>query len=293
MKYLSGIVCLLMCACNLSEPKEFDWQGHRGARGNYPENTSPAFFYALDQGMHTLEMDVVISADSQVVVSHEPFFNPEICDTGLLQSDSLENNIYSLSYSIISQIDCGLKGNPHFEGQQKMAIAKPLLIDVIQASDEYARQLGRTLPAYNIEIKSRPQWDGKFHPNVEAYADLVMSIITETGIDFRVSIQSFDERPLQYLHHRYPNLSLTLLVEDEMPASDHIRVLGFKPDVYSCQYHLVDETLVQFCHDNDMKIIPWTVNDEAEIRRLGKLGVDGVITDYPALKEKITGQPGG
>ncbi len=271
----------------MEEPENFDWQGHRGARGNYPENTTPAFFFALDNGMNTLEMDVVISADSQVVVSHEPFFSEAISNIDSLKRDSLPNNIYKLSYSQIANIDCGSKGNAGFPDQVKMALAKPLLKDVIQATEEYAIQTQRSLPFYNIEIKSRPEWDGEFHPGIEVYADLLMQVATDAQIEYRLTVQSFDDRPLQYVHQRYPDVILALLVEDSTSAEDHLSQLGFTPNIYSCYYLLVDEALVKFCKERGMKLIPWTVNDAAEIKRLKALGVDGVITDYPALRKEF------
>ncbi len=290
MRKLAAILGLAICACNPSQMEEsenFDWEGHRGARGNYPENTTPAFFFALDNGMNTLEMDVVITADSQVVVSHEPFFNEEICAIDSLNRDSLPNNLYKLTYSQISDIDCGSRGNARFPEQTKMSIAKPLLKDVIQAAEEYVTQTQRALPFYNIEIKSQPEWDGEFHPNVEVYADLLMKVVTEAQIEYRLTVQSFDARPLQYVHAKYPDVTLALLVEDSVSAEKHLVQLGFTPNIYSCYYLLVDEAMVKFCKEKGMKLIPWTVNDLKEIKRLKGLGVDGVITDYPALRKEF------
>lgn len=290
MRKLTAVLSLAICACNpagMEEPENFDWQGHRGARGNYPENTTPAFFFALEQGMNTLEMDVVISADSQVVVSHEPFFNEDICNIDSLKRDSLPNNLYKLTYSQIADIDCGSQGNSGFPDQVKMSIAKPLLKDVIQATEEYALQIKRTLPSYNIEIKSRPLWDGKFHPSVEIYADLLMQVATEAQIEYRLTVQSFDDRLLQYVHAKYPDVTLALLVEDSVSVKEHLTQLGFTPNIYSCYYLLVDEALVKFCKEKEMKLIPWTVNDAKETKRLKDLGVDGVITDYPELKKRF------
>lgn len=290
MRKLAAILSLAICACNpslMEEPENFDWQGHRGARGDFPENTTPAFFHALDMGMKTLEMDVVITADSQVVVSHEPFFNEEICAIDSLKRDSLPNNLYKLTYSQISEIDCGSLGNTRFPEQSKMSIAKPLLKDVIQAAEEYATQTQRAMPFYNIEIKSRPEWDGEFHPSVEVYADLLMKVATEAQIEYRLTIQSFDDRPLQYIHQKYPDVTLALLVEDSVSAEKHLTKLAFIPNIYSCYYLFVDEALVNFCKEKGMKLIPWTVNDAAEIKKLKALGIDGVITDYPALRKEF------
>lgn len=288
MRKLILLIPLLMMACtDTNDFRDFDWQGHRGARGNYPENTTPAFFHALDQGMTTLEMDVVITADSQVVVSHEPFFNEDICHVDSLERDSLPNNIYKLTYEQVEEVDCGSKGNPGFADQQPTAIGKPLLRGVIEAADAYASQTGRQLPYYNIEIKSRPDWDGKYHPEVPRYADLLVEVLQEAQVAHRFTIQSFDDRALQYVHQTYPEYRLALLVEDDLTAKEHLDRLDFTPEIYSCYYPLVTKELVEFCHKKEMQIIPWTVNEEEQIRQLMNMGVDGVITDYPALKEKF------
>jgi glycerophosphoryl diester phosphodiesterase len=288
VRILSQVLILLSiisCKEAVKTPPEFDWQGHRGARGIYPENTIPAFLFALDQGVKTLELDVVITADSQVVASHEPFLNHEIC-LDLLGKDIDENaekqlNIFRMTYEELSRYDCGSRVHPRFQEQQNIEVAKPLLSAVIEASEMHALETNREPPYYNIEVKSRPEWDGKFHPEVRVYADEVLSVIDEAGINDRVSIQSFDKRALVYLHEHRPEISLVLLEEDSRSPSSHLEELGFKPQVYSCYHLKVDKALVDYCHNQGMQVIPWTVNDRNEMKRLIEIGVDGIITDYP------------
>ena len=268
--------------CN-SSPQSFDWQGHRGGRGERPENTISAFQYALQMGMNTLEMDVVISADSAVIVSHEPFFNEDICSP---ISDSV-NNIYQLPYDEIRQVDCGSNKHPDFPHQQNEVAIKPLLKDVLEASESYASELGRKKPFYNIEIKSRTEWDGTFHPEVSEYVDLVMQVIGTSSIDDRFSIQSFDKRTLRYLNKVYPEVDLVLLVEDESSLENHLDEMGFIPQVFSPYYKLVDEVLVGQVHKKGMKLIPWTVNEIADMEALLEMGVDGIITDYPSRVKSL------
>lgn len=294
MKKLCWLALTLsvIISCNMPANPEFEWQGHRGARGAFPENTIPAFLYALDEGMNTLEMDVVITSDKQVVVSHEPFFNPEICNANFMPGppgDSLGvgNNIYHWTYADVSKVDCGTLPHSKFPHQKKMVVVKPLLEAVIDTVEAYAKANKLPDPVYNIEIKSRPEWDNIYHPEVEEYAKLLVDVLKSKKVLKRSVIQSFDKRPLRYLHKKHRRVKLALLVEDNIPAKEHIDELGFEPEIYSCYYPLVDQGLVDYCHENDMRLIPWTVNSTQEISRLKNLGVDGIITDYPQLKGKM------
>src|SRR4028118_203743 len=98
------IACLLLVMSLISQsaPPSFDLQGHRGCRGLMPENTIPAFLKALDLGVTTLELDVVISKDQQVVVSHEPFFSSEICKDpegkAITKDQEKSRNIYQYTW---------------------------------------------------------------------------------------------------------------------------------------------------------------------------------------------------
>lgn len=269
---------------------DFEWQGHRGARGAFPENTIPAFLFALDEGMNTLEMDVVVTSDEKLVVSHEPFFHPQLCNANfpqVVRPDTLGegNNIYQWTYSDISHVDCGLLPHPKFPDQTKIPATKPLLEDVIDTAEVYAKANKLPAPNYNIEIKSRPEWDNLYHPEIEEYASLLVDLLKNKDVLNRSVIQSFDKRPLQFLHKEYPKVKLALLVDDDLSVKQHIADLGFTPEIYSCHFPLVDEELVNYCHENGMRIIPWTVNDIEQITRVKEMGVDGVITDYPQQKQ--------
>lgn len=267
----------------------FDWQGHRGARGLVPENTIPAMIKAIDLGSVTLEMDAVITADKQVILSHEPFFNHEITTkpdgTSVSKAEEKQLNIYEMSYATTQRYDVGSKGNPRFPGQEKMAVTKPLLLDVIDAADQYALSKNKPLPRYNIETKSQPATDGIYHPNPKEFVDLIVSIIHHKKMTDRVTIQSFDIRTLQYLHQQYPTIKTVLLIEDynKKILADQLLELGFTPTVYSPHYSLVNKAMVKECKKKGMRIVPWTVNDLATMKKLRSLGVDGIISDYPHL----------
>jgi glycerophosphoryl diester phosphodiesterase len=267
------------------QSKEIDIQGHRGCRGLYPENTIPGFIHALDLGVHTLEMDVVITKDSLVLCSHEPWFSHEIAltpDGGeISQEEELNHRIYDLNYSETQAYDCGSKPHPRFPDQIKMKINKPLLSAVIDSAEAHSKKTGRPLPFYNIETKSRPEGDGTFHPDPATFSELLIQVLIEKGIEDRSIIQSFDPRTLQYIHARYPDFALALLVENNDDPAEMIANLGFIPAIYSPDYNLVDKSLISFCEEKKMKCIPWTVNTVEESKVLINFGVDGIITDYP------------
>jgi glycerophosphoryl diester phosphodiesterase len=267
----------------------FDKQGHRGCRGLMPENTIPAMIKALDLGVTTLEMDIAITKDKKPVLSHDQWFAQEITTKpdGDYMGEREERKfvIYWMTYEQVKTFDVGMKPHPRFPQQQKMKVVKPLLADVIDSAEKHASATGRPLPYYNIETKTNPEFDGVFHPKPEEFVDLLMSVIYAKGIKERTIIQSFDFRTLQYLHQKYPQAKTAMLIEDfdKRTIDDQLKDLGFVPTIYSPAYSLINEKLVKHCHQQGIKLIPWTVNDKPTIEKLKAMGVDGIITDYPNL----------
>ncbi|UII21981.1 glycerophosphodiester phosphodiesterase [Fulvivirga ligni] len=263
--------------------QKIDIQGHRGARGMMPENTIPAFIYALDQGVTTLEMDVVITKDKKVVVSHDPYISPSIClnvDNSKIQ-DNKKFNIYNMTYEQVHKFDCGSLNNTRFPEQQKITINKPLLSEVIKAAEMHVKSETNYEVNYNIEIKSSPEGDGEWHPKPEEFSKLVYDLIDQYLPWDRVIIQSFDFRVLQYWHKHYPDVKLAALVENTRSIDTNLANLGFKPTIYSPYFKLITENSVEDLHKKDIKVIPWTVNDEGDFKKLVRWKVDGIITDFP------------
>lgn len=267
----------------------FDMEGHRGCRGLMPENTIPAMYRAIDLGVTTLEMDVVITADEQVLVSHDPFFTWEISTTPEGQTftakEQMNYNIYRMTAAEVARWDVGSRPHPYFPRQQKMKVSKPLLRDLIDSVEAYCKMKGVPAPQYNIETKIEPRFDGTYNPGPDKFTDLLMGVVKEKVISKRTIIQSFDPRTLRIMHEKYKGSRLSFLVEDHEKRSldEQFADLGFKPDIYSPAYVKVDAALVAACHERGVKVIPWTVNDKAAMERLRALGVDGLITDYPDL----------
>jgi glycerophosphoryl diester phosphodiesterase len=260
-------------------------QGHRGARGLLPENSIPAFLKGLHLGVSTLEMDVVITRDHQVLVSHEPYLSGEIClfadGTPISQQQEQQQNIYQLTYEQVCEFDCGSKPHPRFPEQENFPVHKPLLSEVIEAV-EYERTQKKLPPVhYNIEIKSTPEGDNIQHPAPESFVNLVLAVLQEKEILDRSNLQSFDVRPLQVCRNLLPDLPLALLVENQESPAENLSRLGFIPPIYSPDYRLVDENLVAFTRQHQMLLIPWTVNDPADIIRMIRMGAQGIISDFP------------
>ncbi len=283
---------------------KFDIQGHRGARGLMPENTIPAFLLALDSGVATLEMDLAVTKDKQLVVSHEPWMSAAYCldpsGKEINERNERKYNIFQMSYDQVKQWDCGSKGNVNFPRQQKMKTSKPLLVDVIVAAENHIKNFSKYEVDYNIEIKSSPKEDNKFNPKPQEFSDLVYNFIDQYLPWDRVVIQSFDFRVLRYWHKKYPEVRLAALVENLKTISENLKDLGFVPDIYSPDYKLLDQNEIDFIHreipsrllkpgkrSSKMRVIPWTVNDEKEMTGLKEMSVDGFITDYPDKAKQL------
>ncbi|MGK2863464.1 MAG: glycerophosphodiester phosphodiesterase family protein, partial [Chitinophagaceae bacterium] len=271
--FLSFFVILIAMAC--SSPKKlpdqpsavenreiipgFDVQGHRGARGLMPENTFPAMKLALDMGVTTLEMDIVLTKDKQALLSHEPFFNYEISTrpdgSPVTEGEETMLNIYQMNYEEVKKYDVGVKPHPRFPRQQKIQVYKPLLADLIDSVQQYMLTVKRPLPYYNIETKTQPSTDNIFHPEPAEFVEELMKVILEKKIEDHVIIQSFDFRTLQYLHKKYPGIKTAMLIEDfdERGLKDQLKSLGFIPTIYSPEYKLVTEDLVNKCHEQNIK----------------------------------------
>lgn len=289
------LLVAFVVACHVTQKTEklafpsFDKQGHRGCRGLMPENTIPAMMKALELGVTTLEMDAVITKDKQVILSHEPYFNHEITTkpNGGYVSEQEEKslNIYQMSFAQTQQYDVGLKPHPRFPQQQKIKATKPLLREVIEDAEAFTRLKGRPAVFYNIETKTQPVTDNIYHPAPDEFVNQLMKVINGRNIAQRVIIQSFDFRTLKVVHKKYPNIKTAALIEgsDKRSFEEILQHLGFVPTIYSPAAELVTKELINKCHRRNVKIIPWTVNDKEAIAALKKLGVDGIISDYPDL----------
>lgn len=289
--FLSFLFSITACTSSQKKQNKIDLQGHRGARGLMPENTIPAFIKALDLGVNTLEMDVVITKDKKVLLSHEAFMSSEICldSLGKVIPDSLAKflNIYEMTAEEVQKYDCGSKRFARFPQQQKLKAVKPLLSAVIDTVEAYVAAKNLSPVFYNIETKSVPKGDDRYHPKPNEFAQLLLEVVKEKGILDRTIVQSFDVRTLQATKKLDKDAVLALLVYNEDGYEANIEALGFLPEIYSCYFPLVTDSLMEYAHHQKMKVIPWTVNDTSDMKRMIGMGVAGIITDYPDLGAKI------
>ncbi len=291
MKRFYQTALFLFCSMTLHAQSPFDWQAHRGGRGIMPENSLPAFQKALELGVTTLELDVVISKDKQVVVSHEPFFSADICRDAQgndVTKDKEKYNIYQLTYEQIRSFDCGSRGNANFPEQQKQPARKPLLSEVLRLAEQYCQEKKLPPVQYNIEIKSTPAGDNIFHPEVAEFSELAYQIIQKHVPLNRVILQCFDFRVLKYWRQHHPDVALAALVSNTKTVEKNLQEIGFTPQIYSPYFKLLtDKNKVEDIHRLNMKLIPWTVNEVADMQKLKDWGVDGIITDYPDRIQKV------
>jgi len=270
-------------------------EGHRGARGWLPENTIPSFIKALEFGVDTLELDVVISQDNQLVISHEPWFSSVIAldknGKPIPEDREKEFNLYKMNYAEIKLYDVGSLGNKNFPEQQKMKVYKPLLKDVFKETQKYIRKNKLKSVKYNIEIKSDLADDNVFHPTPAVFAKMIYDEVLANKMQKNVIIQSFDVRPLQELRKLSVKLPLALLVSNKDGIEKNLASLGFQPDAYSPHFSLVDAATVTYCRKRNIKIVPWTVNEISDLENMKKFDLDGIISDYPDRAIKVFRKP--
>ena len=278
---------LISCTHTPNHKKMIDIQGHRGCRGLLPENSLIGFQKALEIGVHTLELDVVISKDHKVVVSHEPFMNHEIAlniDGKPIDEHSEKNyNLYQMTYDSIRLYDCGTRVHPRFPSQEKVKVIKPLLEEVIQMAEDKSKQQVR----YNIEIKRVPYYDTIYAPKVEEFVRLVLEVIQQFHLGNRVNLQAFDIETLEQINKQAPYMTTALLVDENEFIEKKLEQLSFSPTIISPYYQLLTKEVIRSYQNKGFKVIPWTVNETEEMQQLINWHVDGIITDYPDRLKKL------
>ena len=266
-----------------------DVEAHRGGMGLYPEETLPAMLNAVKMGVNTLEMDLCVTQDKQVVLSHDRYFHPRYSshpDGTPVVADEPRTYLYEMPYSEVAKWDVGNRFNPSWPEKHCMPLAKPLAADVIAAVEAYTKETGHYPMYYDIEIKSDIDIDGGVEgvnwPEYHEFTDLCMEVLESLDLGDRLMIQSFDERALNYIHEKYPGHTLAYLVEDyEKDFDEYMSLLDFTPEWLSAYHENVDADLVAKARARGMKVNTWTVDDPDEMRRLIGAGVDAIISNYP------------
>ncbi|PAC32620.1 glycerophosphodiester phosphodiesterase family protein [Flectobacillus sp. BAB-3569] len=293
------ILSALLAFASLNTPllaQTFEIEGHRGSRGLMPENTIEAFKKAIDLGVNTLELDVCITKDNKVVVSHEPYMLAQYMSkpdgTPVSKQEEKSLNLYQMTYKEIKQYDSGIRGNAGFPEQQKVSTYKPLLSEMIKACEAYIKKNGLPPVKYNVEIKSGEKEYGIYQPaTVEEFSDLVHKDLKKLLPADRIILQSFDFAVLKHWKKqidagKYMPVQLSALTGELGPEAT-FDALGFLPVYYSPYFKLVTPERVKACHDKNVKLMPWTVNEISDMKKMKELGTDGLITDYPNRVKSI------
>ena len=295
---------LLVAGTAAAQPQGFDLQGHRGARGLEPENTLAAFTRALDIGVTTLELDIGITRDGEVVIHHDERLNPAITrDAGGAWIAAPGPRIRDLRMKEIAAYNVGgIKPGSAYAAQFPEQAARehqgiPRLADLF----ELVRRRGDTRVRFNIETKLTPD-----HPedtvSPRPMVDALLKVIVQYGLEGRVTIQSFDWRTLQIVQARrpaIPTVCLTARLQNfntVAPAWNAGLVLsGTVPQLagrarcaaWSPNHQDVSAEALADAHALGLRVIPWTVNRTADMERMIALGVDGMITDRPDVARAL------
>lgn len=270
-----------------------DVEAHRGGAGLMPENTIESMLNSLKLGANTLELDLHISKDKQVIVAHDAHLN-----TGFTtKPDGIEWNekeaemlfFYHLNYDEIARYETGLKYYPKFPEQQKVATHIPLVSSLIDSVENYVATHGLSPVYYNIEIKSDENLERLMEvPDYKTFTDEAMKVLLDKTLGERLLVQCFDTRTLNYLHKKYPKTRLVYLVENLDEFDVNMDKLNFVPEIYSPYYKLVSKDLMDICRNAGVKVIPWTVDNEIDIQIMLDMKVDGLISNYPDRVLKLT-----
>ncbi len=243
--------------------------GHRGARALRPENTLPAFEYAIAQGVDALELDMAVTKDNVLVISHDPELKPPIC-TGPKPSAV----IHTLTLAEVREWDCGAVRNPNFPRQQTVPGTRmPTLDEVFSLAP-----MGKFW--FNIETKSFPDHPELTPPPAE-FVKLVLAEIRKHHLESRVILQSFDFRTLREMKKIAPEIALSALYEGA-PKDFAAIAREAGAGIVSPEFHLVTPEQVRAAHAAGLQVVPWTADAVADWDRLIAAGVDAIITDDPA-----------
>lgn len=293
---LFGVASCSSSAQKPAMPKNFPVffkEGHRGARGLMPENTIIAMQKGIEAGANVIEVDVYTTKDGKVLVAHDPFVNTKFTLTAdgkeIPPKEARKLIFHQMNYEDIRPFDVGSKPYDAFPEQQKVKTYMPLLDELIDSVEAFTKANNLPPIIYNIELKTSPRYDSlHYNTTPEDMVDAVMEVVKRSNIGNRFYIQSFDFRPLQYVHKKYPGVVIGFLTGDKtMSLEDNLKKLGFKPHLYSPEYRLVTKEMAATCKKQGMKLVPWTVNTPEEMKQLIELGVNGIITDYPNYFQQV------
>jgi glycerophosphoryl diester phosphodiesterase len=256
-----------------------DLQGHRGARGHAPENTLPGFERALAIGVDTLELDVGVTRDGVVVIHHDRRLNPDLArgaDGSWVKAPA--PTIFSLSYAELQRYDVG-RIRPGSEYAQRFPHQKPVDGTRVPRLDELFARAGSRVK-FNIETKLVPEApDETLAP--EPFARALIAEVRKAGVAARTTIQSFDFRTLAVVQSEAPEIVTAYLTSGKKGEAIPRLVHDARGRIWSPGFQDLDARALAVARELGLKVVPWTVNEPADIARVLEMQVDGIISDYP------------
>ena len=234
-----------------------------------PENTLPAFEYAIAQGVDALELDMAVTKDNVIVVSHDPILHPPVCS-----GPQPLAVIHQLTLQQVKEWDCGKVRNPDFPRQQEIPGTR------MPALDEVFELAPRGKFLFNIETKSFPDHP-ELTPPPDEFARLVLDRVRAHHLESRVILQSFDFRTLIAMKKLAPEIALSALYEGA-PRDFTAIAIEAGAGIVSPQFGLVTPQQVRAAHAAGLQVVPWTADTPEDWDRLIAAGVDAIITDDPA-----------
>ena len=270
MKTMSAILAMLLAASATAAPPRIQVHGHRGARAIMPENTLPAFEYAIQAGVDVLELDLAVTKDNVLVVSHDPLLSEVFCE-GPAGSSRV---IRELTLAELAKWDCGARPNPLFPKQKAVPGTKvPTLDQVLDLAP-------RGKFGFNIETKIARQ-NPEYTPDPETFSRLLVEAIRRHKVAARCIIQSFDSRTLLAAAKLAPAIRRSALLERPVPDMAAFAQQA-QSGIVSPHYSLVTKDAVLKAHEAGLQVVPWTANKPADWDRLIEAEVDAIISDDPA-----------
>ncbi|MEZ2146046.1 glycerophosphodiester phosphodiesterase [Bradyrhizobium sp. DN5] len=294
----------------------FDLEAHRGGRALLPENTLPAFANALSMGVDTLELDVGVTADGEVVVSHERGLNPDLArgpDGAYITAPGTP--FVKLRLNEVRTYDVGrIRPDSAYARQFPDQRAMPgTRIPTLSELFALVRKSGNTRVRFNIETKIDPNHpDQSLDP--QAFVTRLLSLIEAEKFSDRVMIQSFDWRTLQLVQQQAPKIPTVYLTlqrgSGQTVALDKATnwTAGFNPAdhggslprtikaaggaVWSPYFGDVTAALISEARGVGLRVVVWTVNKPDDMAHMIELGVDGIISDRPDLLRQIAAEKG-
>ncbi|RME89894.1 MAG: glycerophosphodiester phosphodiesterase [Candidatus Hydrogenedentota bacterium] len=302
---LVSSITILLFACQSIPNKPIlepiSLQGHRGARGLYPENTWPAMQAAMHYGMNTVELDTVLTKDGKLVIFHDLYVTDQKCR--LPNKDSFQPiAVRSLTLAELKKFDCGSVKNPDFPDQKLIPNTSLMsLEEFFQKLQNWEQQRQKSVIT-NVEAKIYPDASSK---QIKKHAKRVLELLRKYKREKKAIVQSFYMSFLREIKKKNPRITTAALFSltkwegllmiigfgTEKQKEIIQKALAVQADIISPHYYYISDSFIRDCHLNNLAVIPWTVNSTSQMKKLLEKGVDGIITDYPDRLANLVKKP--